>query len=43
MGLLHFLFSFFFVWPGGRHERFSVILVALWEPLGRALGVLGVH
>ena len=42
MGLLHFHFSFFLGGPDGFQERFSVILVALWEPLGRSLGVLGV-
>ena len=42
MGLLHFHFSFFLGCPDGLQERFSVILVALWEPLGRSLGVLGV-
>ena len=42
MGLLHFLFLFFSGCPDGLQERFSVILVALLEPLGRSLGVLGV-
>ena len=42
MGLLHFCFLFFWGCPDGLQERFSVILVALWEPLGRSLGVLGV-
>ena len=34
MGLLHFHFSFFLGCPDGFQERFSVILGALWEPLG---------
>ena len=42
MGLLHFHFSFFLGGPDGLQERFSLILVALWEALGRSLGVLGV-
>ncbi len=43
MDVLHFCFSFFLGCPDGLHERFSTILVALWEPLGRSLGVLGRH
>ena len=43
MGLLHFLFLFFLGCPDGLQERFSVILVPLWEPLGRSWGVLGVR
>ena len=42
MGLLHFCFLFFLGCPDGLQERFSVILVALWEPHGGPLGVLGV-
>ena len=42
MGLLHFCFSFFLGCPDGFQERFSVILVALWEPLGPSWGLLGV-
>ena len=34
MGLLHFHFSFFLGGPDGLQERFSLILVALWESLG---------
>ena len=41
MGLLHFCFLVFLGCPDGLQERFSVILVALWDPLGRSLGVLG--
>ena len=41
MGLLHFCFSFFLGCPDGLQERFSVILVALWEPLGPSWGLLG--
>ena len=40
MGLLHFHFSFFLGGPDGLQERFSVILVALWEPLGPSWGPL---
>ena len=42
MGLLHFIFLFFLGCPHGFQERFSLILVTLWQPLGRSLGVLGV-
>ena len=42
MGLLHFHFSFFLWGPDGLQEPFSVILVALWEPLGPSWGLLGV-
>ena len=41
MGLLHFHFSFFLGGPDGPQERFSMILVALWEPLGPSWGLLG--
>ena len=41
MGLLHFHFLFFLGCPDGLQERFSVILVALWEPLGLSWAVLG--
>ena len=41
MGLLHFHFLFFLGCPDGLQERFSVILVALWEPLGPSWAVLG--
>ena len=43
MGLLHFHFSFFLGGPDGLQERFSVILVALWEPLGAILGPSWLH
>ena len=43
MGLLHFHFLFFFGCPDGFQDRFSEILVALWEPLGPSWGVLGIH
>ena len=42
IGLLLFLLLFFSGCPDGLQERFSVILVALWEPLGPSLGVLGI-
>ena len=42
MGLLHFHFSFFLGGPDGIQERFFVILVALWEPLGPSWGLLRV-
>ena len=41
-GFIAFLFFSFWGCPDGLRERFFVILVALWEPLGRSLGVLGV-
>ena len=41
MGLLHFHFLFFLGCPDGLQERFFVILVALWEPLGPSWAVLG--
>ena len=41
MGLLHFHFSFFLGGPDGFQERFSVILVTLWEPLGPSWVFLG--
>ena len=43
MGLLHFCFLFFLECPDGLQERFSAILVALWEPLGLSWAVLGRH
>ena len=43
MGLLHFHFLFFLGCPDGLQERFSMILVALWEPLGPSWAVLGHH
>ena len=43
MGLLHFCFLFFLGCPDGLQERFSTILVALWEPLGLSWAVLGRH
>ena len=39
MGLLHFCFLFFLGCPDGFQDRFSTILVALWEPLGLSLGI----
>ena len=41
MGLLHFCFLFFLGCPDGLQQRFSTILVALWEPLGPSWAVLG--
>ena len=41
MGLLHFHFLFFLGCPDGLQERFSTILVALWEALGPSWAVLG--
>ena len=43
MGLLHFCFLFFLGCPDGLQERFSVILVPLWEPLGAILGPSWLH
>ena len=43
MGLLHFHFLFFLGVLNGFQEQFSVILVALWEPLGPSWAVLGHH
>ena len=41
-GFIAFSLFIFLGGPDGLQERFSVILVALWEALGRSLGVLGV-
>ena len=41
MGLLHFCFLFFIGCPDGLQERFSTILVALWEALVPSWAVLG--
>ena len=43
MGLLHFHFLFFLGCPDGLQERFSMILVALWEPFWPSRAVLGHH